>query len=393
MLLYRISKVFLAALGLSALLHLLLLALAPKLFNGPNGNLPEPDHVKVFTRHDPQLTRPIELRKVPLPKRLPVPHERRLAPARRPQAPAMGVFPTRAQVHPLPLPSPTLTINAIGTEGAGPTLGPTMPTGGDLVGITRYAPHQLDMHLELLDVNSLDIGRYRAKVVQDPDDRQAIRGFVKLGMVMPVRTLSVTRDLSVQGRHAQEINELARALNEYTGVQAEVVEQVTLDDHRLMEVPVLVGLFGKPNEAELRNLTQYLMAGGFVMGGMYSLEEDLFAGLEKYGGLVRGRDFYSQVLPKDHLLYRTFFDIPGGLGSRSLQKENADGRIVTKVVDCMVGYYLKGRLVGIDPIESWRWVDHSNPMNASHELMFAINVVIYALTQEGSLTQRLIRAN
>ena len=226
LLLYRISKIFLTALGLSALIHLLLLALAPKLLNGPNGNLPEPAHVKFFSRHDPQLTRPIELRKLPLPKRQPIQREVHLAATHRPQAPVVGAFSTLGHVRQLSLPNPTLTIDPIGVEDVGPILGPTISTGENPVGITRYAANQVDLHLNLLDINSLDIGRYQAMVVQDPDDRQGIKGFVKFGMAMSNRAFHTTEYLEAEGLLVKTTTTLVKALSDFTGLHAEVVREV-----------------------------------------------------------------------------------------------------------------------------------------------------------------------
>ena len=67
---------------------------------------------------------------------------------------------------------------------------------------------------------------------------------------------------------------------------------ITFDDPRLLEVPVILPQ-GEPNEAEMEHLADYLLAGGFGSGGIY--EE----ALEKYGGLVRGKDFWSERAARD----------------------------------------------------------------------------------------------
>ena len=53
------------------------------------------------------------------------------------------------------------------------------------------------------------------------------------------------------------------------------------------------------------NLAQYLMSGGFTFNGIYE------QALEKYGGLIRGKDFWSERLPEDHPVYTAFFDMSG----------------------------------------------------------------------------------
>ena len=49
----------------------------------------------------------------------------------------------------------------------------------------------------------------------------------------------------------------------------------------------------------------------------------------------------------------------------------------------MTGHFIKGRMVGLTA-NGWSW---GSPAG----LRLAVNVVIYALTQEGSITQRLMQ--
>ena len=49
----------------------------------------------------------------------------------------------------------------------------------------------------------------------------------------------------------------------------------------------------------------------------------------------------------------------------------------------MTGHFIKGRMVGLTS-NGWSW---GSPAG----VRLAVNVVIYALTQEGSLTQRLMQ--
>ena len=46
------------------------------------------------------------------------------------------------------------------------------------------------------------------------------------------------------------------------GLTARFIGQVTYDDERLLEVPVVFPV-GTPNESELEHLAPYLLAGGF----------------------------------------------------------------------------------------------------------------------------------
>ena len=142
-------------------------------------------------------------------------------------------------------------------------------------------------------------------VIQDAGDKQAIKGFVKMAQVMSSRALAGgTSGYGTVTLRIDTVDRLRDVLNEYTGLKAEFLGMITFDDPRLMEVPVILPQ-GAPNEAEMELLANYLLAGGFVLGGIY--EE----ALEKYGGLVRGKDFWSERLPETHPVYTAFFDLKG----------------------------------------------------------------------------------
>ena len=119
------------------------------------------------------------------------------------------------------------------------------------------------MALEMMDVNSMDTGRYRAMVVQDPNDRQSVTGFVRFAHVQSARSI----EFGGGGINSFAIDEVRDALNEYTGIKAEYDGNITYDDSRLMEIPIIFS-GGGANESELEMIARYLLAGGFVFGGI-----------------------------------------------------------------------------------------------------------------------------
>jgi hypothetical protein len=177
---------------------------------------------------------------------------------------------------------------------------------------------------------------------------------------------------------------LRDVLNEYTGLKAEFLGMITFDDPRLMEVPVILPQ-GTPNEAEMDHLAQYLLSGGFVLGGVY--EE----ALEKYGGLIRGKDFWSERLPETHPIYSAFFDLKGGMPYGN-SPSMGQGKSGVKTWNYLRGYFVKGRLAGITPGDGgWGWQNDTRGGDSTRQLQLAVNIIIYALTQEGSITQRLMQ--
>jgi hypothetical protein len=133
---------------------------------------------------------------------------------------------------------------------------------------------------------------------------------------------------------------------------------------------------GAPNEAEMENLARYLIGGGFVIINHHVRLRDYFAeywseALVKYGGLVAGQDFWTQRLVPGHPIYNAFFKLDGGYSTQIYG--NATVRW---------GYFVVGRMVGISTPE---WHDFAK------NYKMIVNSVIYALPQEGSITQRLMQ--
>ena len=61
----------------------------------------------------------------------------------------------------------------------------------------------------------------------------------------------------------------------------------------------------------------------------------------------------------------------------------------------VTGHFVKGRLIGVTPGDGgWGWkhdLRGSAEANWSRQLQMAVNIIVYALTQEGSIVQRLMQ--
>ena len=112
--------------------------------------------------------------------------EVKLAAARMDQVQATASFNTGAVLGQVANPnvnfSRTSAVSSLNLEPRG--LAPGSLTG------TKAPENKIDMALEMLDVNSMDTGRYRAMIIQDPNDRQAVSGFVKMAQVMSGRSVA-----------------------------------------------------------------------------------------------------------------------------------------------------------------------------------------------------------
>jgi hypothetical protein len=377
----RLRKGFALSVGIAAALHLVVAGINP--FEEAKKKAPRPLTTK-FIKREPRLTKPLELRKIPQPKRQMARREVQLAKARMDQVQATASFNTRSLIAShvggsgISL-AGQANFSAMSSMNLEPKLAAASVTS------TRASEHKIDMALEMLDVNSMDTGRYRAMVIQDAGDKQAIKGFVKMAQVMSSRALAGgTSGYGTVTLNIDTVDRLRDVLNEYTGLKAEFLGMITFDDPRLMEVPVILPQ-GAPNEAEMEHLADYLLAGGFVLGGIY--EE----ALEKYGGLIRGKDFWSERLPETHPVYTAFFDLQGGMPfgySPSL----GQGKSGVRPWNYVRGYFVKGRLAGVTPGDGgWGWQNDTRGGDSTRQLQLAVNIIIFALTQEGSITQRLMQ--
>ena len=257
----------------------------------------------------------------------------------------------------------------------GTGLAPSLSAIEDPTDLTDRYETPVDFSLEMPDVHSIEPRRHQPSVAA----QQEIKSVVKLASVCSSNDLGWEPAGFANNR---TVDALADALNEYTSLRVEVGDQLTFGDDRLLELSLIAKpIYRNLTEEELQNVVRYLMEGGFLLGGVR--QEVIFRGLEHHGGLVQGEDFWSEVLPDDHPVYRAFFKLEGGLRSRTLLSMNPSGgppNVTT--VNGLVGYFIQGRMFGIDPIESRAWRRGND-----FELMLATNIVVYALTQEGSIAQ------
>ena len=370
----RLRRGFFIALASAAALLLIVVAINP--FQEAEKKAPRPLTTK-FIKREPRLTKPLELRKIPQPKRQLARREVQLAQARMDQVQATASFNTRSLIAGVGGSGIRLSGQSAFSPTATMTIEPKLTAAA--VTSTRTSEHKIDMGLEMLDVNNMDTGRYRAIIVQDATDKQAIKGFVKLATVVSGRALAGNAGLNVQ-----RLDRLRDVINEYTGLKAEFLGRVTFDDPRLMEVPIIYP-YGGPNEAEMANLAQYLMSGGFTFSGLNG------EALEKYGGLIRGKDFWSERLPEDHPVYTAFFDLDGGMPF-GYPPSMGQGKLGIRPWNYLMGHYIKGRLASVTPGDGgWGWENEIMGGDSTRQLQLAVNIIIYALTQEGSITQRLMQ--
>ena len=252
----------------------------------------------------------------------------------------------------------------------------------------------LSLKHELLNVGDLDIGRYQAILIQDPDNKRNIRGFFNM-TVVDYDIADKNRD-----RFPTAVEELMRYMRDHTKINARI-EGTTLEfsDPRIMEAPMIY-MTGNDavlqiSDTEKTNLGDYLKNGGFLYAEEIR-QSDAENGLDGKEAGVSGTPFDRQFkalmkdpqvlgsdgskwqkVPKSHPLYYSFWDFPDGPPMGGAPGGN--------VFDLEM-LELRGRVAVVfsDLNVSWYWGD---PLADARErgLQFGVNLIVYALTQPGGI--------
>ena len=448
---------------LALLVHaVLILAIAVR----PWEEKPEPELSGKFVKRRP-LSQPVMRRSVRQPT--PLPAMKRAIPALR--AAARHVV-QRSLAPPVP--------SLLTSRQAAPLLPLrplSLPTGVPGPGRLRSAPAQvairaqdhLDLGLELLDVDALDTGRYRALVVQDPSDRRNLRGFVRFTAVSVPSIVEGLGDVFGEfsggcaggiginidvgdsdwpdcrpSANVRALAGLAAELERQSEVRAVVDENVDILSPKMLSSPfILLTSMAEfqPTGAEMANLGRYLTSGGFAyveqVGSDYSdWIVSNFPDLAGLRNLVRGAlesqdlhegdDWSFEPLPMDHPLFNCYYDIdvlPTNYWQATYTDILGDGekyfnrRYPTNehIPTYLEGIHLDGRLVLVysqqnyrdfwnrrperaltkSPqyrLENWGTMPFHKP-SSEPAIRLGINVVVYALTREGSLARRYVQGD
>jgi len=260
---------------------------------------------------------------------------------------------------------------------------------------TKEPEKRIAMREELIDLNALDTGKYKGLIIQDPTDRRKVKGFVYLGTAW-AGDLEPTFDSA-----AKAMPNLVDALNEQTEISAQVDAHLFVDSQELFRTPFIYITADQTfelTEREIQNLGEYMRRGGFVFAdnanptAEYSQAE---AALRRIFRDALRSEGQLQLIPNSHPIYHTFYDFDGPpvgteleVGAARVDLGGLDAEIPQTSYN-LQGVFLGDRLVAI---YSDKGYVHSWARNYGNEpqLRFGINVIIFALTQEGSIAQQQI---
>ena len=268
----------------------------------------------------------------------------------------------------------------------------------DIQVITSREPEkQISMKDEMISLDDLDTGQFKAMIIQDPVNKQDIAGFVYLANAWGAQ-------LKPPDELKRSLLNLGEAVNKYTNVNAKVDRHLYLDDHRLFDIPFVYIVATESFELtgiEAENFGNYLRNGGFTVldNGEPQLEYGKSeAALRQSLKDALGADARFLPIPNDHPLYHCFFDFDDGppLGSEVGvattntaygSEHSAASTFISKAVIYLEGIWLNERLVAIysDKGYALKWKEYDNN---EPQLKMGVNMVVFGLTQSGGIAQQ-----
>ncbi len=362
-----------------------------------------------FVKREPRLVKPLELRKRPRPKMRTMKRKVVILKAKV----------SHRELRTSPQPLRVLDTMAKPRGNLSRTVSPDAfvlePEFGSFeIASDRDPTRRIDMSLEMVDIDALDTGRYQAMVIQDPRDKKKIKGYFHM-------IIAYSESMRMRDHHGQihrtrrGIMRLVNYINRMTGIKADVKGAVTLNSPEFFKVPwvyILTVTSFQLDEEEYTNLGRYMLSGGFVLGDithhgavatvpvMQSIYKMFTDALESQGYRYR-QDWEFEKIPESHPIYHCFYDFYGGPpmgGDRLIITESQPD---TFTHDYLEGIYIGERMVAIASQKWWAnaWGDWGpdgvhggySHLDPTRQFQFGVNLVIFALTQEGSITNQVMQ--
>ena len=266
-------------------------------------------------------------------------------------------------------------------------------------------PEMASLGEDLLDVSDMDTGRYRAQIVVNPDDKRDLKGYFHMDLVRYKTSHTDYGGDPDWNTSPRAMQNLAEYLETYTDIKVDIQQRFTMDDGDLIRLKVpLIFVTGhyqlEYNQAEARNLGEYLRAGGFLLvDDSYFLKGGPFDTSAR--ALIRdalGADANFEVLPGDHWLYHCFFDFDGPPAGDDIARGPYPGRGTPTIYEYLEAIFLNGRMVVLFSNKSlnnawngdWRVnpASRGGPINDTRQMQFGVNILVFTLTQPGGFAQQ-----
>ncbi len=271
-----------------------------------------------------------------------------------------------------------------------------IPKGIDIkMTATREPDKLISMKEEMISLDDLDTGQYKAMVIQDPNDKQSVKGFIYIATLWGAQ---------LEPANKRAIIHLSDAVNRYTNIRSKVDKHLFIDSRKLFDTPfVFLSVDGQfeLTEIESRNFGEYLRKGGFAVLDNGEPSNEFSAAEASLRQMFRdalGNDAKFLPIPNNHPLYHCFFDFDDGPPQGAEMNVSTVSSVFERfgrfsnVTMSKKVYYLEGitiddRLAAIYSDKGyaikWAVTTDNEP-----QLKIGVNMVVFALTQEGSIAQQ-----
>ena len=272
-----------------------------------------------------------------------------------------------------------------------------IPEGIDIeMAATREPEKQISMKEEMISLEDLDTGQYKAMVIQDPNNKQSIKGFVYISTAWGAQ-------LKPPDTLKRAVINLVEAVNRYTNINAKVDTHLFLDSRKIFESPFVYITSDKAFELtdiERTNFGDYLRNGGFAVIDNGEPRYEFGQAEASLRQMLRdslGADAQFVPIKNDHPIYHCFHDFDGPpqgaeiqmvqTATNGMQGIEALNTAMSKQVLYLEGIWLEERLVAVysDKGYAHKWKDL---MNNEPQLRMGVNFVVFALTQSGGIAQQ-----
>ena len=247
-----------------------------------------------------------------------------------------------------------------------------------------------------VSVKDLDTGHFKAIVIQSPQNKKGIEGFVHIATAQGAQ-------LRPPDKFLNAVEHLSQAINHYTNIDATCDGKIFLDSNDLLKVPILfisTAIEFDLTNSECRNFAEYIRRGGFVIIDIRTPENEFDQAETSLKHMLKktlGNDIQFESIPHTHQLYRCFFDFENGppliIREKSFDTKifdnnetGEDDNNTVKTSPDLKGIWVDNRLVTIysDKGYTTKWNAHTN--NESF-LKMGVNMVVYALIQPGGIAR------
>ena len=252
----------------------------------------------------------------------------------------------------------------------------------------------------------IDRLKYKGLVIQDPEEKRNIRGFVYI----PVDVWGSILRPSVEANEA--VIALTDGFEKFTDILLKVDYHLYLESPKLFKYPFIYMTADKLfdlSAIERENLAEYLRNGGFAFIEPHSSQNFMFYqnSLVSFKQMIRdslGDDARFDPIPDDHPLFHCFFDFESA--PYLVPKFGRDKIYMTKlliqdedflpIAPYLQGVWINNRLAVVfsDNQYGYTWSNYDFDGRFDNPFFrICVNIIVFALIQEDGIAKKTTTAD